>query len=97
MKRTFWATTGFALGVGSSVYVQKRLRRAVERYTPEQVRRDLAGAGKRVAARTRDLLADLRDAAQQGGETIRRTEQDLRSEFAEDNQAHRHRPARIRH
>ncbi|MCY3850227.1 MAG: hypothetical protein OXF75_05425 [Acidimicrobiaceae bacterium] len=97
MKRTFWAATGFTLGVGSSVYLQKRLRRAVERYTPEQVRQDVAGAGKRVAAKTRDLLADLRDAAQQGSETMRRTEQDLRAEFAEDDRAHRHRPARVRH
>ena len=97
MKRTFWAATGFTLGVGSSVYLQKRLRRAVERYTPEQVRQDVAGAGKRAAARTRDLISDLRDAAQQGSETMRQEEQDLRSEFAADNQAHRHRPARIRH
>ena len=97
MKRTFWAATGFTLGVGSSVYLQKRLRRAVERYTPEQVRQDVTGAGKRVAARTRDLISDLREAAQQGGETMRQEEQDLRSEFAADNQSHRHRPARIRH
>ena len=97
MKRTFWAATGFTLGVGSSVYLQKRLRRAVERYTPEQVRHAVVGASKRVAARTRDLISDLRDAAQQGSETMRQEEQDLRSEFAADNQSHRHRPARIRH
>ena len=97
MKRTFWTATGFTLGFGSSVYLQKRLRRAVERYTPEQVRQGVTDAGKRVAARTRDLISDLRDAAQEGSETIRQTEQDLRSEFAADNQAHRHRPARIRH
>ena len=71
MKRTFWVATGFTLGVGSSVYLQKRVRRAVERYTPEQVRHGVAGASKRVAARTRDLITDLRDAAQQGVETMR--------------------------
>ena len=97
MKRTFWAATGFTLGVGSSIYLQKRLRRAVERYAPEQVRQDVAGAGKRVAARTRDLMTDLRDAAQQGTETMRQEEQDLRAAFGPDNQPHRHRPARIRH
>lgn len=101
MKRTFWAATGFTLGVGSSLYVQKRLRRAVERYTAEQVRQGVADAGRRAAARTRELIADLREAAQEGSEAMRRAEQDLRSEFvadgATDREAHRHRPARVRH
>ncbi len=97
MKRTFWAATGFTLGFGSSLYVQKRLRRAVERYTPEQVRQGVTDVGRRAAARTRDLISDLRDAAQEGSETMRQTEQDLRSEFVADSEAHRHRPARIRH
>lgn len=101
MKRTFWAATGFTLGFGSSLYVQKRLRRAVERYTPEQVRQGVSDVGRRAAARTRDLISDLRDAAQDGGEAMRQTERDLRSEFvaddAADSEAHRHRPARIRH
>lgn len=101
MKRTFWAATGFTLGFGSSLYVQKRLRRAVQRYAPEQVRKGVGDVGRRAAARTRDLIADLRDAAQDGGEAMRQAEQDLRSEFAADDAAasgaHRHRPARIRH
>ncbi len=97
MKRTFWTATGFTLGFGSSVYLQKRLRRAVERYTPEQVRQGVTDVGRRAAARTRDLVADLRDAAHEGSETMRQTEHDLRSEFAAESEAHRHRPARIRH
>ena len=101
MKRTFWAATGFTVGFGSSLYVQKRLRRAVERYTPEQVRQGVSKVGRRAAARTRDLISDLREAAQEGGEAMRTAERELRSEFVAHHEAHReahhHRPARIRH
>ncbi|MCQ3806184.1 MAG: hypothetical protein OXB92_04065 [Acidimicrobiaceae bacterium] len=97
MKRTFWAATGFTLGFGSSVYLQKRLRRAVERYSPEQVRRGVTDVSRRAATKTRDLISDLREAAQDGSEAMRQTEHDLRSEFVAGREAHRHRPARIRH
>lgn len=104
MKRTFWAATGFTLGVGSSVYVRKRLRRAIKQYASEQVRNEATGTGKRVVQaskrvvkRTRDLLADVREAVEQGGETMRATERDLRSELDAAQQRCRHRPTRISH
>lgn len=102
MRRTFWAATGFTLGVGSSVYVRKRLRRAIQRYTPEQMRQEMTSAssrvtraGKRVVAHTRDLLTDVREAIEQGGETMRETEHDLRSELDAAKQRSSRRPTRI--
>ncbi|MCQ3813545.1 MAG: hypothetical protein KTU85_03885 [Acidimicrobiia bacterium] len=89
MKRTFWAATGFTLGVGSSLYVQRRLRRAVQRYTPENLRHDLGNATNRVVNQTKEFITDLRDAAQEGTETMRQTEQELRAE--NDFGAQRHR------
>ena len=42
MKRTFWFSAGYALGLGSSVWVHRRVRSAIETYTPEHVRRRAA-------------------------------------------------------
>ncbi|NIR37937.1 MAG: hypothetical protein GWN79_13235 [Actinobacteria bacterium] len=95
MKRTFWAGVGYTLGLGSSFWVQRRVRRTVERYTPEQVRIDLAVRGRRVADRARDVVVDLREAAQEGAAAMRREELHLRQEFVPQAAPHRHRPARL--
>ena len=31
MKRTFWAVAGYTAGLGTSLYVQKRVKKTVER------------------------------------------------------------------
>ena len=67
MKRVFWSTVGYVAGLGTSVYVQRRVRRAVEYYTPEQVRRDAAVVGRQVAGRAPEVVIDLREAAAEGG------------------------------
>ena len=36
-KRLFWLTVGFALGIGSSWAVTRRLRRVVRRFAPTDV------------------------------------------------------------
>lgn len=101
MKRIFWSGVGYAAGISTSVYVQRRVRRAVEYYTPEQVREDVAARGRQVADKARDVVIDLREAAVEGVETMRAREQELRQEFAADADArtnpHRHRPTRLRH
>jgi hypothetical protein len=101
MKRIFWSGVGYAAGISTSVYVQRRVRRAVEHYTPEQVRHDMSVRGRQVADKARDVVIDLREAAAEGVDTMRAREQELREEFAPDANTrpnpHRHRPARLRH
>ena len=48
-KRTFWFITGTAAGLGSSLYVQRRVREAVERYVPEKVQERVAESARKVA------------------------------------------------
>ncbi|MDW3218851.1 MAG: hypothetical protein R8F63_09590 [Acidimicrobiales bacterium] len=100
MKRIFWGAVGYGAGISTSVYVQRRVRRAVEHYTPEQIRHDVQVRGRQMADRARDVVVDLRDAAADGVATMRAREDELRREFAPgsgDDGGHRHRPARIRH
>lgn len=95
MKRTFWAGVGYSLGLGSSIYLQRRVRRTVERYTPEQVRQDLAVRSRQVVDRARGVVVDLREAAQEGAAAMRREEDLLRDEYIAFADPHRHRPARL--
>jgi RNase adaptor protein for sRNA GlmZ degradation len=101
MKRIFWSGVGYAAGISTSIYVQKRVRRTVEKYAPEQMRHDVAIKSRVAAAKARDLVIDLREAAADGVDTMRLREQELRDEFAPDtgpdDPPHRHRPARLRH
>lgn len=101
MKRIFWSSVGYAAGISTSVYVQRRVRRAIEYYTPDQVRQDVSIRGRRVADKARDVALDLREAAVEGVDTMRAREAELRREFAPDgpNRAnpHQHRPTRLRH
>ena len=75
MKRIIWTTVGYSLGLGSSVWVQRRVKRTVERYAPAQVRDDLAERG-------RHLVVDVREAARDGAEMMRQVERDLLDEFS---------------
>lgn len=99
MKRVFWSSVGYAAGLGTSVYVQRRVRRAVEQYTPERVRHDVAVVGRQVADRARGVVVDLRDAAADGVETMRTREAELRREFGpapDTTNPHRARATRLR-
>ena len=84
MKRIFWSSVGYAAGISTSVYVQRRVRRAVEYYTPEQVREDVAARSRQVADKAREAVVDLREAAVEGVETMREREAELRREFTPD-------------
>jgi len=101
MKRVFWSGVGYAAGISTSIYVQKRVRRTVEKYAPEQMRDDVADKSRLAAGKARDFVVDLREAAAEGLDTMRRHEQELRAEFAPETDPgetpHRHRPARLRH
>jgi len=82
MKRILWTGFGYSLGIGSSIYVQRRVRRTVERYAPAQMRNDVTDRGRAVAERTRDLVTDLRDAAREGATVMRQVERELIDEFS---------------
>ena len=95
MKRTFYTALGYTLGVGTGWYVQRRVKRTVERVAPEHVRtevadrsRQAADATVQAAAKARDFAIDLRDAAQEGVATMRQEKADLLAEFAADEAMH---------
>lgn len=74
-KRTFWFVTGTAAGLGSSLWVQRRVRTAVERYVPETLQERAADAARRVGPAVRDAVTEGRDA-------MRAREAEMRADVA---------------
>ena len=73
-KRLLWLTIGLTIGVGTSYWTVRYVRRTIERFTPER----LAGNASRVA---RTLASDLKAAAEEGREAMRRREAELWAEL----------------
>jgi hypothetical protein len=71
-RRLFWLVTGAAFGFGISFWLMRFLRDTVERYSPERVSGNLAGALKTFGA-------DVRSAAVEGRIAMRETEEQLRA------------------
>ena len=71
-KRLFWLIVGAAFGFGVSFWFMRFVRETVERYSPERVSSDLAGA-------LRSLGRDIRAAVAEGREGMREAEADLRA------------------
>lgn len=74
-KRLLWLVIGAGFGFGASFWMMRFARQTIERYKPERVSADLAGA-------LRALGADLRAAAAEGREAMREREAALREELA---------------
>lgn len=66
LKRIRWMTTGVAVGLGASVWLQRKLRSATDRYRP-------AGVAEAAATRAKGALKEGRSA-------MRRREAELRGE-----------------
>ena len=81
-RRLRWFATGAAVGLGSSVWVQRRVKRAVARLAPDHVSRGLAGAARRFGG-------DLRAAAVEGRQAMRDHEAALRTGLDGDRPAPR--------
>ena len=73
-KRIFWLLMGAGFGFGISFWLMRFVRATVERYTPERVSADLAGA-------LRSLGTDIRAAVAEGREAMREREAELRAEI----------------
>jgi hypothetical protein len=72
-RRLFWLVMGAAFGFGLSFWLTRFLRETVERYSPERVSGNVAGALKAYGA-------DVRAAANEGRMAMRETEEQLRAE-----------------
>ena len=72
-KRLFWLAIGLGLGFGMSFWFMRFVRETVERYKPERVSQDLAGAISK-------LGDDLRSAVSEGRMAMREREEELRAE-----------------
>ena len=73
-KRLFWLMIGVGFGFGVSFWMMRFVRETVQRYSPERVSSDLAGAMK-------GLGADLRAAVADGREAMREREAEIRAEL----------------
>ena len=73
-RRLFWLMIGVGFGFGASFWMMRFVRDTVQRYSPERVSSDLAGAMK-------GLGADLRAAVADGREAMREREAEIRAEL----------------
>jgi hypothetical protein len=71
-RRLFWLVMGAGFGFGVSFWLMRFVKQTVERYSPERVSDDLAGA-------IRAFGADLRAAATEGRLAMREREEELRA------------------
>ena len=58
-KRVIWTGVGYGLGLSSSIYVQRKVRRAVEK-TPEKVRSEAAARTRAAADRAKVIATEVR-------------------------------------
>ena len=73
-KRLFWLVVGAGFGFGVSFWLMRFVRQTVERYTPERMSSDLAGA-------LRAFGQDLRAAVAEGREAMREREDEIRADL----------------
>ena len=81
-KRTFWTGVGYSAGIATSVYVQRRVRRAVRRVAPSEVREVVGARGLAIIDRARIVSDSVVGAVREGRATMRETEQGLRAEYS---------------
>ena len=82
-KRTFWLVTGAALGAGSSLWAERRVRRTVQqaaaRLQPDALVVEVGRSARQVAGGAGDRL---RDALSSGRQEMMRREDELWSDLA---------------
>jgi hypothetical protein len=90
-RRLTWLLGGWLIGTASSVWLRRRVRRGVERYTPEHLRRDLADQGTAMVRNVRRIVGEVSDATRDGRAEVGRTRSALDHEYGDRR---RHRPLR---
>jgi hypothetical protein len=73
-RRAFWFGTGATAGFGGAMWIRRQVLRTVRRYTPEQVRDD-------VAVSVRRLGGNVREAVSEGRREMAHREAQLRQEL----------------
>jgi hypothetical protein len=81
LKRTFWTAVGYSAGIGSSIYVQRRVKRTVVRYTPEHVREQASVTTQRAISGAKQVGRTVSDAVREGRNAMAETEAELQREF----------------
>lgn len=82
-KRTFWLVTGAAIGAGSSLWVERRVRRTVQqaaaRLQPDALVVEVGRSARQAAGSAGDRV---RDAVVSGRDEMQRREEELWAELA---------------
>jgi hypothetical protein len=73
-KRLFWLMVGAGFGFGVSFWLMRFVRQTVDRYSPERMSSDLAGA-------LQAFGQDLRAAVAEGREAMHEREDEIRAEL----------------
>lgn len=81
-KRLFWLAIGLGAGFGLSFWFMRFVRETVDRYRPERVSQDLAGAISK-------LGDDLRAAVREGRTAMAEREEALRADIDAHRSARR--------
>lgn len=71
-RRLFWLIVGMGIGAGGSVWANRRVRRVLDRYAPEEVR-------SRLESRIRSVGDEVRSAVAEGRDAMREREAELGS------------------
>ena len=75
-------------GLGSSVWVQRRVRYTADKYAPQHVRQAVADRSRDVGDRARQAVIDLREAVAEGRGAMRDTSAQLKAEFSGAEPSH---------
>lgn len=93
MRRLFWLSSGYVAGLSTSIWLLRRIRRVVERYTPALIRQGVMhstklagsrymetvdGTSKRMNLGVRRVVSDVREAFAEGKKAMQHTERELR-------------------
>ena len=74
LRRLFWLFLGIGVGLGSSMWVTRRVKQAAARLSPERLSNDFTSS-------LRGFGHDLRLAVQEGREAMLKREAELRGEL----------------
>jgi hypothetical protein len=74
LRRLFWLMLGIGVGMGSSMWVTRRVKQVAARYSPERLSNDLTRS-------VRGFGHDLRLSVQEGREAMLKREAELRGEL----------------